>query len=197
MARVRARPLQRVRNDRMPVERTAEATRASLSLSPPVISNNYGNHYEPRFSHRRCCFPSSAVLFPLVFRYHHCAAVSSFFSLLHLFASSLSLSLFLYVCVDTTRTMECTCTRGHVRKRIILVAFVQFRSLDEPRGRVCVLHISCRSLRDFSHREIITSSFSVCLLLSGARSRDARRDLVVSERHFRDRHKYERDCVNK
>lgn len=41
------------------------ATR-ELLLSLPAISNNYGNHYEPRFSHRLVVFlPPSAISFPL------------------------------------------------------------------------------------------------------------------------------------
>ena len=61
------------RNDRMPVESAAGHERERFSL--PAISNNYGNHYEPRFSHRfSCCVLSSVGHVRFLFhlrRAHH------------------------------------------------------------------------------------------------------------------------------
>lgn len=89
----------------------ARATRAPLRR---LSRNNYGNHYEPRFSHHRCCFLRRPFRFHSRLRYRTTVPVPPYPLL-----SPISFSR-PFVCFHTAEGGARTCTGGHVRKRTIL-----------------------------------------------------------------------------
>lgn len=107
----------------------------SLSLSP-VISNNYGNHYEPRFSHRsRARYSSLSVVGQFRFhsrlRYRAPPTYDWYSPLLSSFSFSSS-----RLVSPPARLFSCVHADGHVRKRTILGFTVQFRSPRRVAGRI-------------------------------------------------------------
>lgn len=118
-----------VRNDRMLVEGARRATRAPLRR---LSRNNYGNHYEPRFSHRRCCFLRRP------FRFHSRLRCTTRASL-----SVPPYSLLLPICLllsfpfrASTRSRRWS-MHGRIREkanRSRAFVYIRFRSPGEPRG---------------------------------------------------------------
>jgi len=76
--------------------------------------NNYGNHYETRFSHHRCCFLRRPFRFHSRLRYCTTIPVPPYPLL-----SPISFSR-PFMCFHTAEGGARTCTGGHVRKRTIL-----------------------------------------------------------------------------
>lgn len=117
------------RNDRMLVERTREFLRR-------LSRNNYGNHYETRFSHHRCCFLRRPFRFHSRLRYCTTIPVP-----LYPLLSPTSFSR-PFMCFHTAEGGARVHARADTWESERSWAFVQFRSLSEPRGH-CVPH--CRS----------------------------------------------------